>query len=102
MRSPASEQKEREWGRGRGGAGETGKHRACRLMKTNSICSQLEMKCALEVLRALCVTVYMWLCVILCVRPCGSVATMHVWVGVTVSDLVEAEVGMWVNAGIWL
>lgn len=79
MRSPASEQKEREWGSGRGGARETGKHRVCRLMKTNSICSQLEMKCALEAFGAVCVSVCtrVWECV-----------TMHVCVGVTVSDLV--------------
>lgn len=73
MRSPASEQKEREWGRGRGGARETGKYRVCRLMKINSICSQLEMKCALEVFGIVCVAVYVWLSVILCVRPWGSV-----------------------------
>lgn len=53
MRSPASEQKERE-GSGRGGARETGKHRGCRLMKTNSICSQSEMKCILQVFGAMC------------------------------------------------
>ena len=62
MRSPASEQKEREWGRGRGGARETGEHRVCRLMKTNSICSHLEMKCALEVFRIVYVAVCVWLC----------------------------------------
>lgn len=57
MRSPASEQKEREWGSGRGGARETGKHKVCRLMKTNSICSQLETKCALKVFGAVRVSV---------------------------------------------
>lgn len=97
MRSPASEQKEREWGRGRGGARETGKHRVCRLMKTNSICSQLEMKCALEVFGAADVG--------LCVRVCSAVwefVTRHVCVGVTAGGLVDVEVGMWTNAGIWL
>lgn len=102
MRSPASEQKEREWGRGRGGARETGKHRVCRLMKTNSICSQLEMKCALEVFGAVCVAVYVWLCVNLCIQSCGVFVTRHVCVGVTMRDLVDMWVGVWVNVGIWL
>lgn len=64
MRSPASEQKERERRRGRGGARETGKHRVCRLMKTNSICSQLEMKCALEVFGAVCVALCEFVCTV--------------------------------------
>lgn len=93
MRSPASEQKEREWGRGRGGARETGKHRVCRLMKTNSICSQLEMKCALEVFGTVCGAVYVRLCMILYVRLC---------VFGTLSEWVDAEVGMWVKVGVWL
>lgn len=28
--------------------------------------------------------------------------TMRVCVGVTMSDLVDVEVGLWVNVGIWL
>lgn len=88
MRSPALEQKEREWGSGRGGARETGKHGVCRLMKTNSICSQLEMKCALEVFGAVdvgcCVSVYLAL---------WELVTRHVCVGMTVGDLVD---GRWV------
>lgn len=82
MRSPASEQKERAQGRGRGGARESSKHRVCRLMKTNSICSQLEMKCALEVFGAVCVAV----CVVPCELACWSMwefVTVHVCMGVT-------------------
>lgn len=68
MRSPASEQKERERVEKREReAREIGKHRVCRLMKTNSIFSQLEMKYALKVFGAVCV------CVNLRARPCGSV-----------------------------
>lgn len=88
MRSPASEQKERvgKWERGSQRDWQT---RVCRLMKTNSICSQLEMKCALELFGAedlgLCVSVYlaMW-----------ELVTGHVCVGVTVGDLVDVEMGV--------
>lgn len=58
-------------------------------MKTNSICSQLEMKCALEVFRIVCVAV----------RLC---AHDRVGVFVTLSNLVDVEVGMRVNVGTWL
>lgn len=42
------------------------------------------------------------LCVCLCESVCtadhvGVFVTMHVCVGVTVSDLVDAQVGMWVS-----
>lgn len=66
-------------------------------MKTNSICSQLEMKCALEVFGA----VDMGLCVLVC-SAMWEFVTRRVCVGVTVGGLVELEVGMWLNAGIWL
>lgn len=66
-------------------------------MKTNSICSQLEMKCALEVFGA----VDMGLCVFVC-STMWEFVTRRVCVGVTVGGLVEVEVGMWLNAGIWL
>jgi hypothetical protein len=66
-------------------------------MKTNSNCSQLEMKCALEVFGAEdagpCVFVYL---------ATWEFVTRHVCVGVTVGDSVDVEMGMWVNAGIWL
>lgn len=46
--------------------------------------------------------VYVWLCVNLCVQSCGVFVTRHVCVGVTMRDLVDMEMGMWVNIGIWL
>lgn len=52
-------------------------------MKTNSICSQLEMKCALEVFGAVCVAVSVWFCEFVCLATWEFV-TMHVWcMGVT-------------------
>lgn len=71
-------------------------------MKTNSICSQLEMKCALEVFGAVCVAVDMWLCGSLCVQSCRVFVTRHVGVGVTMRDAADVEVGVWVNVGLGL
>lgn len=42
------------------------------------------------------------LCVCLCESVCMTFVTICVCVGVTVNDLVDMEVGLWVNFGIWL
>lgn len=66
-------------------------------MKTNSICSQLEMKCALGVFGAEVAGLRVLVCL-----ATWEFVTRRACVGVTVGDLVDVEVGMWVNAGIWL
>lgn len=67
MRSPASEQKEREWGRGRGGARETGEQSLQINENQQHLLATGDEVCPRDVQNCVCG------CVIVCARPCGSV-----------------------------